>query len=93
MKLREMTKQIDMLAVFGQPILFKDDVYPSFIKKYRHTKDLPIGFYETFNYEIEKYLNDLLDLEVTFTSDKGTYTEIYITGLRDLFMKIDKQGG
>lgn len=92
MKLKDLVKQLDYMSSLNEPILFLDQDCPDFIKKYRHTKSLPLGFYDTFNYELNKYIDQLLDLEVTFICDKSNIIEIYVKGLKNMFDNLS-QGG
>lgn len=90
MKLRDITKQLEIIDQSRQPILFFDNDHPNFCLKYRHTKDIPIGFFEYYNYELEKYINEILDLDVAFSCDKITTFNIYLTGVQELFYKISR---
>lgn len=90
MKLKDLVKQLDYMSSLNEPILFLDHNYPEFIKKYRHTKNLPLGFYDTFNYELNKYMDQILDLEVTFVCDKSNVIEVYIKGLKNMFDDLKK---
>lgn len=91
MKLKDLVKQLDYMSSLNEPILFLDHDSPEFIRKYRHTKNLPFGFYDTFNYELDKHIDQILDLEVTFIRDKSNVIEIYVKGLKEIF-SIIKEG-
>lgn len=90
MKLKELTQRLLILNQVDQPILLLDNDDTSYMLKYRHTKDIPIGFYGYFNYEIVKYMGDILELDVVFSCDKGNTFNLYVNGLKDLFKKINK---
>lgn len=92
MKLKDLTDKLAFLSKLGQPILLLDNGNKEYCLKYRKAKELPIGFYEKFNHEIARYMDDILNLEVVFVCDKGSMLELYIDGLKSLFLKIDKGG-
>lgn len=84
MKLRDIIKQINFIADCKEPVLFIDSDTPGFIKKFRHTKNGTLGFYDTFNHEIDRHIDQLLDLEVVFIQDKSNMIELYIKGFKDI---------
>lgn len=90
MKLKELTQRLLILNQVDQPILLLDNDDTSYMLKYRHTKEIPIGFYGYFNYELVRYMDDILELDVVFSCDKGNTFNLYVNGLKDLFKKINK---
>ena len=90
MKLNDITDKLSVLNQLEQPILLRDNEHPDYMLKYRHTRELPIGFYGYFNHEIAKYMNEILNLDVAFSCDRTSTFDVYITGLRDLFGRINK---
>ena len=92
MKLKELTSKLAFLSTLEQPILFLDNDDTTFMLKYRHTKDLPLGFYDCFNHELEKHMDEILDLDVVFSCDKVTTFNLYVYGLKKLYYKIQYGG-
>lgn len=91
MKLKELTDKLAFLCKLGQPILLHDNNDADFMVKYRHTNDIPIGFYDYYNHELSKYMDEILELDIVFSCDKVSTFDLYANGVKKLFYKI-KQG-
>ena len=90
MKLKEITQKLKMLDSFGHPIIFLDNDTPNYILKYRKSVELPISFHDKFNFELNHYMDKILDLEIIFISDDGSLMKVYLGKFRDLMMDIER---
>lgn len=89
MKLKELTQKLAMLDHFHHPIVFLDHDHPTFGLKYRRSNDLPLSFHDKFNFELAPYMDNILDLEITFVSDDNQVMKIYLKGIMELMKKIE----
>lgn len=89
MKLKEITNKLAMLDKFRHPIIFIDNDNTTFILKYRKSVELPFSFYEKYNYEIGRHMDEILNLDITFISDENNTLKVYLKNFSSLMAKID----